>query len=92
MKVLYDLAVEGKFKPFSEKERARFLPKVELAELAEESKMKDDRPLLLITSTSYTPDEDLGLLIDALKAYDRNANKMLPKIILVVTGAGPLKS
>jgi len=28
---------------------------------------KQTRPLLLLTSTSYTPDEDIGLLVDALK-------------------------
>ena len=50
---------------------------------------KPDRPLLLLTSTSYTPDEDIQLLIDALAAYAKNES--LPNIILVVTGAGPLK-
>jgi len=30
---------------------------------------KKDRPLLLLTSTSYTPDEDIGLLVEALKLY-----------------------
>jgi len=44
----------------------------------------------MITSTSYTPDEDIGLLIDALRKYANNP-KQLPKIYLVVTGAGPLK-
>ena len=47
---------------------------------------KQDRPLLLITSTSYTPDEDIGLLIESLKLYDK---ENLTPIYLVVTGAGP---
>ena len=54
---------------------------------------KEGRPLLLLTSTSYTPDEDLGLMVNSLKFYahecSKNAN--LPKIHLIVTGAGPLK-
>lgn len=55
--------------------------------------MKKDRPLLLITSTSYTPDEDLGLLLNALQIYSQKKrdNNKLPDIHLIVTGAGPLK-
>jgi beta-1,4-mannosyltransferase len=49
-----------------------------------------NRPILLLTSTSYTPDEDLGLLVDALHQYSKLPN--LPKLHLVVTGTGPLKS
>ena len=89
--MLYDLAVEGKFRPFDETDRADFLQKVDLNELVEGEKLKKERPLLLITSTSYTPDEDLGLLVQALRLYDENSNLQLPEIILVVTGAGPLK-
>lgn len=46
-----------------------------------------DRPILMLTSTSYTPDEDLSIIVEALTKYaDR---KDMPKIHLVVTGAGP---
>ena len=48
-----------------------------------------ERPLLLLTSTSYTPDEDLSILVSALEKYAARAD--LPKIHLVVTGAGPQK-
>jgi len=48
-----------------------------------------DRPLLLLTSTSYTPDEDLSILIGALEKYAKRDD--LPRIHLVVTGAGPQK-
>ena len=52
-----------------------------------------NRPLLLLTSTSYTPDEDIGLLVDALTLYSQSHknNSQLPKIRLIVTGTGPLK-
>ena len=48
---------------------------------------------MLLTSTSYTPDEDLGLLLDALVKYADAASKnsALPNLHLIVTGAGPLK-
>ena len=54
---------------------------------------KENRPLLLLTSTSYTPDEDLDRLVDAMKFYaaECSKNEKLPKIHLIVTGAGPLK-
>jgi len=34
---------------------------------------KKNRPILLLTSTSYTPDEDIGLLVDALAKYATEA-------------------
>ena len=42
-----------------------------------------------MTSTSYTPDEDIGLLIDAMELYADKEG--VPEVKLVVTGAGPLK-
>ena len=55
--------------------------------------LKEDRPVLLLTSTSYTPDEDLGLLLKALVLYADRARQdgSLPRLHLIVTGAGPLK-
>lgn len=51
-----------------------------------------DRPAIIITSTSWTPDEDFGLLMDAMKKYDlaaRRANLHLPHVIVFITGRGP---
>lgn len=45
---------------------------------------------ILVTATSFTPDEDFGILLDALKKYDLTDDKS-PPIFLVVTGKGPLK-
>ena len=42
----------------------------------------------MVSSTSWTDDEDFGLLFDALKLYDvtaRNHSKY-PKIVAIVTG------
>lgn len=56
---------------------------------------------ILISSTSFTKDEDFNILLDSLKQYDQllaksssnssttNASNKLPKIFLVVTGKGP---
>ncbi|KAI8917719.1 hypothetical protein DFJ77DRAFT_439189 [Powellomyces hirtus] len=56
------------------------------------------RPALLVTSTSWTEDEDFDLLIDAMCAYDaalaeakKTGNRELRRLVLVITGKGPLK-
>ncbi|KHJ78453.1 hypothetical protein OESDEN_21926, partial [Oesophagostomum dentatum] len=64
--------------------------------------LREDRPLLVISSTSWTPDEDFQILLDAVKKYNDVAaiNRStcfsspatrLPIIVLVITGRGPLK-
>ncbi|KAG8907752.1 mannosyltransferase [Tulasnella sp. 403] len=61
--------------------------------------LRPDRPAIAISSTSWTADEDFGVLIDALQRYEhaariRNADKSgphLPKLLMIVTGKGPLK-
>lgn len=53
-----------------------------------------DRWNVVATSTSYTPDEDLWALLEALKLYQARMAKRpdLPPLLLVVTGKGPLKT
>jgi beta-1,4-mannosyltransferase len=48
---------------------------------------------LLVSSTSWTPDEDFSLLLDALVEYSSHSWKDngLPEIIAVITGKGPQK-
>ncbi|CEF64730.1 Chitobiosyldiphosphodolichol beta-mannosyltransferase [Strongyloides ratti] len=52
--------------------------------------MRNDRPVLLVSSTSWTEDEDFSILLNALHIYD-NDNNNLPNIICVITGKGPMK-
>ncbi|KAB5540350.1 glycosyl transferases group 1-domain-containing protein [Coniochaeta sp. 2T2.1] len=48
---------------------------------------------LLVSSTSWTPDEDFGLLLDALVQYAGIASKAgLPPLLVIITGKGPQKA
>ncbi|NXY16066.1 ALG1 mannosyltransferase, partial [Atrichornis clamosus] len=51
------------------------------------------RPALLISSTSWTEDEDFSVLLKALEDYERfiNEGAKLPALVCVITGKGPLK-
>ncbi len=50
---------------------------------------------LLVSATSWTADENLDLLLDALRRYDAHARLdgggRLPSLAVLITGSGPLK-
>lgn len=48
---------------------------------------------LIVSPTSWTPDEDFSVLLDALVSYSAAAEKngKLPKLIAIITGKGPQK-
>ncbi|CAF0728199.1 unnamed protein product [Rotaria sp. Silwood1] len=50
-----------------------------------------DRPAILVSSTSWSEDENFELLFDALKKYSSHEMNKLPSIVCIVTGKGPLK-
>eukprot|EP00639_Heterosigma_akashiwo_P003365 CAMPEP_0194578070 /NCGR_PEP_ID=MMETSP0292-20121207/12615_1 /TAXON_ID=39354 /ORGANISM="Heterosigma akashiwo, Strain CCMP2393" /LENGTH=313 /DNA_ID=CAMNT_0039430611 /DNA_START=465 /DNA_END=1406 /DNA_ORIENTATION=- len=63
-------------------------PGTKFEELARRPRGDPRRPLLLVSSTSWTPDEDFGVLLRALAAADGRLGRPL---VVCVTGKGPQK-
>lgn len=100
--VLYDRATP-KFDRLPIEQRHELFNKLwtEANKLTEESlgkvSEKNNRDLLLFSSTSYTPDEDFNLVVEALedlnqKLVSQGDDYTGPGVHLVVTGKGPLKA
>lgn len=58
-------------------------------------RLKANRPAILVSSTSWTPDEDFSILFEALEKYESHCHTMpsssLPDLVCVITGRGPQK-
>lgn len=81
------------FRPITSEERAKFLARLpETAQYAQDITSSGSWKLI-VSSTSWTPDEDFSILLDALCAYSAQATSKvrLPKILAIITGKGPLK-
>jgi beta-1,4-mannosyltransferase len=80
------------FQPISSPEARR----VFLQRLPETAKYAEDimagNMCLLVSSTSWTPDEDFNLLLEALVSYSTfSTSAPLPPILAIITGKGPQK-
>mmetsp|Transcript_30262 Transcript_30262/g.59097 ORF Transcript_30262/g.59097 Transcript_30262/m.59097 type:complete len:510 (+) Transcript_30262:53-1582(+) len=61
-------------------------------------KLRSDRPAMIVSSTSWTPDEDFGVLLKALVTFDAALEQASEatggassRAVVIVTGKGPLK-
>ena len=54
----------------------------------------DIKTAVIVSSTSWTPDENFDMLLSALEVYENASKKNtnLPNILLAITGKGPLKA
>jgi beta-1,4-mannosyltransferase len=63
-----------------------------------EVEFRHDRPALVVSSTSWTKDEDFGILLEAVVQLDRrlelekSSQTNFPHIVFIVTGKGPQKA
>ena len=57
------------------------------------ARLRKDRPALVISSTSWTPDEDFSILLDACVQLDGQIidAASFPHVVVIVTGKGPQK-
>ena len=80
------------FQPLSSDQRTSFLARLpETAKYAKD--MQAGTRKLIVSATSWTPDEDFSLLLDALVLYSTVAasDSNLPSILAIITGKGPQK-
>ncbi|XP_013856060.1 chitobiosyldiphosphodolichol beta-mannosyltransferase [Austrofundulus limnaeus] len=56
--------------------------------------LRSGRPALLVSSTSWTEDEDFSILLRALQEYEGfiRGGASLPSVLCVITGKGPQKA
>ena len=82
------------FQPLDKEQRLKFL--CDLPETASRiDELEKGKLKLLVSSTSWTPDEDFFLLLEALKSYSELAittHPHLPEILAIITGKGPQKA
>jgi beta-1,4-mannosyltransferase len=81
------------FRPVTKEERMEFLLDMDLPE-NQRIALEEGRLKVLVSSTSWTPDEDFSILLDALVGYSStlSGNRKLPELLVVITGKGPQKS
>lgn len=107
-KVLYDRP-PNEFRPISLLEKHEFLLKLSdkydvfrsskenstiLTEyISNQLHLCPDRPGFIVSSTSWTEDEDFSILLNALQEYENAVVQScnLPDLVCVITGKGPLK-
>ncbi|KAL8671705.1 MAG: hypothetical protein Q9168_003805 [Polycauliona sp. 1 TL-2023] len=81
------------FQPLDSSQRIEFLTRCsETAPFVH--KIQSGNMNLLVSSTSWTPDEDFSLLLEALVSYSELATRAqphLPEILAIITGKGPQK-
>ncbi|KAI9808432.1 MAG: mannosyltransferase [Pycnora praestabilis] len=83
----------AQFQPLSKLQRDMFLARMpETA--AHATAIEAGKTRLLVSSTSWTADEDFSILLDALAGYSELATTThphLPEILAIITGKGPQK-
>ena len=85
------------FQILEDRQRLQFLdrlPELSICEKDVVGSIKAGETKLIVSATSWTPDENFSILLNALLDHcDRAKNgEVKPKILVVITGKGPLKA
>ena len=83
----------SQFQPLNPRARAAFLSSLDDTKAYADS-ILSGKCRLLVSSTSWTPDEDFSVLLEALSTYSQKAittHPQLPEILAIITGKGPEK-
>lgn len=80
------------FQPFDDAQRRQALLDITETKASAES-ILSGQTRLIVSSTSWTPDEDFGLLLDALVTYAAGLDKDESRkpVMAIITGKGPQK-
>lgn len=81
------------YQPLLESERLAFLQRYAVL-VKHFNAIVDKKMRLVVSSTSWTADEDFGIFLDALCSYSASATSThphLPELAVVITGKGPQK-
>ena len=82
------------FRPLNVAQRLAFLRQLpETATMIDE--IEAQKLKVVVSSTSWTPDEDFSILLDALISYSELAitsHPYLPELVVIITGKGPQKT
>ena len=72
----------------------QFLPQLGICDQATVDSIKSGQTKIVISSTSWTPDEDFSILLNALIEYSDWANRgeVRPRILALITGKGPKRA
>ena len=99
---LPDRAIKNVFKKLNLEESHQLFQKYEITKniftfLDSNGKVsnKNNKPFLMISSTSWTPDEDFNLLLDSFILTEkklRNSFDKFKKVLFIITGRGPNKN
>ena len=85
------------FQVLNAQQRIEFLncmPQLGLCDQNTMQSVKRGQMRMIVSSTSWTPDEDFSMFLNALIGYSHYANQhqSTPKLFAVITGKGPLKA
>lgn len=59
-----------------------------------DGKLRENRPALLVSSTSWTADEDFGILLESIKIFNekiKGKEDQYPELRIIITGKGDLR-